>query len=296
MLRSVIETNPDALAIADALDAERRAGRVRGPLHGIPVLIKDNIDTADRMTTTAGLARARRVASPPRDAFVVERLRDAGAVILGKTNLSASGRTSARTRSTSGWSARGGQARNPYALDRNPCGSSSGSGAAVAANLCAVARRHRDRRLDRLPVVGRTASSASSRRSGWSAAPASSRSRTARTPPGRWRARWPTPRRCSSAMAGADPRDAATAASAATCEADYTAVPRPERARGRADRRRQRSSFGFNDRGRRRDARTRSRAMRDAGAEHRRSGRHPARAASSTTASSRCCCTSSRPT
>ena len=135
-LGSVIEVNPDARAIADALDAERGARGPRGPLHGIPVLIKDNIDTADRMSTTAGsLALEGSIA--PRDAFVVERLRAAGAVILGKTNLSewANFRS---TKSTSGWSARGGQTRNPYALDRNPCGSSSGTGVAIAANLAAI--------------------------------------------------------------------------------------------------------------------------------------------------------------
>ena len=136
-LRSVIETNPDALSIADALDRERKEKGPRGPLHGIPVLIKDNIDTADRMKTTAG-SLALADAPQPRDAAVVERLRASGAVILGKTNLSewANFRS---THSSSGWSGRGGQTRNPYALDRNPCGSSSGSGAAVAANLCVVA-------------------------------------------------------------------------------------------------------------------------------------------------------------
>ncbi|HKX29060.1 MAG TPA: amidase [Blastocatellia bacterium] len=136
-INSVIETNPEALAIAESLDRERQAGRTRGPLHGIPILVKDNLDTADRMKTTAGsLALADSIA--PRDSFVVERLRAAGAIILGKTNLSewANFRSS---KSTSGWSGRGGQTRNPYALDRNPCGSSSGSGAAVAASLCAVA-------------------------------------------------------------------------------------------------------------------------------------------------------------
>jgi amidase len=135
-LNSVIETNPDALAIADALDRERKAGRVRSPLHGVPVLIKDNIDTADRMATTAG-SLALVGARPRRDAFVVERLRAAGAVIVGKTNLSewANFRS---THSSSGWSGRGGQTRNPYALDRNPCGSSSGTGAAVSANLALV--------------------------------------------------------------------------------------------------------------------------------------------------------------
>ncbi len=135
-LRSVIEVNPDAVRIASAMDAERRAGRVRGPMHGIPVLIKDNIDTADRMQTTAGsLALLGQPA--PQDAFLVERLRAAGAVLLGKTNLSewANFRS---TRSTSGWSGRGGQTRHPYVLDRNPCGSSSGTGAAIAASLATV--------------------------------------------------------------------------------------------------------------------------------------------------------------
>ncbi len=132
-VNSVLEQNPDALASARALDAERLRQGARGPLHGIPVLLKDNIDTADKMQTTAGsLALAGTRA--PRDAFVVQRLRAAGAVILGKTNMSewANFRSA---RSASGWSARGGQTRNPYILDRNPCGSSSGSGAAVAANL-----------------------------------------------------------------------------------------------------------------------------------------------------------------
>jgi amidase len=136
-LRSISDVNPDALRIAGELDAERRQGRVRGPLHGIPLVIKDNIDTADRMPTTAG-SLALEGATAPRDAFVVERLRAAGAVIFAKAALSewANFRS---MHSTSGWSARGGQVRNPYALDRNPCGSSSGSGVAVAANLAAVA-------------------------------------------------------------------------------------------------------------------------------------------------------------
>ncbi|HEY0172815.1 MAG TPA: amidase [Pyrinomonadaceae bacterium] len=135
-LNSVIETNPDAVSIAESLDRERKAGRVRGPLHGVPVLVKDNIDTADRMETTAG-SLALVGAKPRRDAYVVERLRAAGAVIVGKTNLSewANFRS---THSSSGWSGRGGQTKNPYALDRNPCGSSSGSGAAVSANLALV--------------------------------------------------------------------------------------------------------------------------------------------------------------
>jgi amidase len=136
-LRSVIEINPDALTIADELDAERKAKGPRGPLHGIPILIKDNIATADRMMTTAG-SLALEGSPAPRDAFIVTRLRAAGAVILGKTNPSewANFRS---TRSTSGWSGRGGQTKNPYALDRNPSGSSSGSGVAAAANLCAAA-------------------------------------------------------------------------------------------------------------------------------------------------------------
>jgi amidase len=136
-IRAVIELNPDVLSIARALDAEREQGRSRGPLHGIPVMLKDNIDTADGMHTTAGsLALAGHIAR--RDSFVALKLREAGAVILGKTNLSewANFRS---TRSTSGWSGRGGLSRNPYALDRNPCGSSSGSAAAVSANLCTVA-------------------------------------------------------------------------------------------------------------------------------------------------------------
>src|SRR5690349_11455378 len=136
-LRSVIELNPDAESIAAALDRERKERGARGPLHGIPILIKDNIDTHDRMMTTAG-SLALEGAKPLQDASVARKLRDAGAVILGKTNLSewANFRSS---KSSSGWSGRGGQTKNPYALDRNPCGSSSGSGAAAAANLCAAA-------------------------------------------------------------------------------------------------------------------------------------------------------------
>ncbi|MFO1501063.1 MAG: amidase [Verrucomicrobiota bacterium] len=135
-LNSVIELNPEALAIARDLDRERKARGRRGPLHGIPILIKDNIATHDSMSTTAG-SLALCGAAPRQDAFVVQRLREAGAVILGKTNLSewANFRSS---QSTSGWSGRGGLTRNPYVLDRNPSGSSSGSGAAVAANLCAA--------------------------------------------------------------------------------------------------------------------------------------------------------------
>jgi len=135
-INAVIERNPEALAIATELDRERKAKRLRGPLHGIPVLIKDNIDTHDRMTTTAG-SLALGGSMPLQDSFVARRLRDAGAVIMGKTNLSewANFRSS---HSSSGWSGRGGQTKNPYVLDRNPCGSSSGTGAAIAANLAVV--------------------------------------------------------------------------------------------------------------------------------------------------------------
>jgi len=136
-LNAVIEVNPDAISIAETLDQERKDGKVRGPLHGIPILIKDNIDTGDKMMTTAGsLALEGNKASS--DAFIIGELRKAGAVLLGKTNLSewANFRS---TRSSSGWSSRGGQTKNPYMLDRSPCGSSSGSGTAVAANLCAIA-------------------------------------------------------------------------------------------------------------------------------------------------------------
>ena len=136
-LKSVIELNPDALNIAKKMDEERKNNQMRGPLHGIPILIKDNIDTGDKMLTTAGsLALLGNRAE--KDAFIVKKIREAGMVLLGKTNLSewANFRS---TNSSSGWSGRGGQVRNPYCLDRSPCGSSSGSGAAVAANLCAIA-------------------------------------------------------------------------------------------------------------------------------------------------------------
>lgn len=137
-LRSVIEINPDALAIADGLDRERSRGKIRGPLHGIPILIKDNIDTADRMLTTAGSLALVDAPTPKEDAHIVELLRKSGAVIIGKTNLSewANFRS---TKSISGWSGRGLQTNNPYFLDQNPCGSSSGSGVAVSANLAAAA-------------------------------------------------------------------------------------------------------------------------------------------------------------
>ncbi|HSB03310.1 MAG TPA: amidase [Anaerolineales bacterium] len=136
-LNSVIELNPDALEIADTLDEERKAGKPRGALHGIPILIKDNIDTHDRMQTTAG-SLALEGHSAAKDAFIVKQLRKAGALILGKTNLSEWANFRGK-HSVSGWSSRGGLTRNPYALDRSACGSSSGSGTAVAANLCAAA-------------------------------------------------------------------------------------------------------------------------------------------------------------
>lgn len=136
-IMSVLEINPDAIDIAKKLDKERKNGKVRSPLHGIPILIKDNIDTADNMKTTAGSLALLDAPVPVRDAFVVERLRKAGAVILGKTNLSewANFRS---TKSVSGWSGRGGQTNNPYILDKNPCGSSAGTGAAISANLAPI--------------------------------------------------------------------------------------------------------------------------------------------------------------
>ena len=140
--RSVLELNPDALAIADARDKERKRGKLRGPMHGIPILIKDNIDTADKMLTTAGSLALVDAPKPKMDAFVVQQLRKAGAVIMGKTNLSewANFRGNPRgDRGTSGWSGRGGQTNSPYFLDQNPSGSSSGSGVSVSANLCAAA-------------------------------------------------------------------------------------------------------------------------------------------------------------
>ena len=136
-LNAIIEINPDAFSIAKQMDNERKARKNRGPLHGIPIVIKDNIDTGDKMQTTAGsLAMAENIASS--DAFIVKKLREAGAIIIGKTNLSewANFRS---TQSSSGWSSRGGQTKNPYFLDHNPCGSSAGSGVAVSANLCVVA-------------------------------------------------------------------------------------------------------------------------------------------------------------
>ncbi len=136
-LRSVLSVNPDALAIAEQLEQERKAGKIRGPLHGVPVLLKDNIDTRDQMPTTAG-SRALQYSFPPEDSWVTQKLREAGAVILGKANLSEWANFRSE-RSSSGWSGMNGQTNNPYVLTKNPCGSSSGSGVAVSANLCMLA-------------------------------------------------------------------------------------------------------------------------------------------------------------
>jgi amidase len=218
-LRSIIEVNPEALSIAEALDAERKGGRIRGPLHGIPVLIKDNVGTSDRTNTTAG-SLALEGAIPSTDSHVAERLRAAGAVLLAKTNLSewANFRSS---RSSSGWSARGGQCRNPYVLDRNPCGSSSGSGAATSANLGAVSigtetdgsivcPSNANGLVGLKPTVGLVS------RAG--IVPISHSQDTA----------GPMTRTVAdaaillSAIAGVDPRDPATAASEGRTESDYT--------------------------------------------------------------------------
>jgi amidase len=137
MLNAVIQVNPDALTIAAELDREMKEGKVRGPMHGVPVLLKDNIDTHDGMETTAG-SRALRGSHPPKDSFVAQKLREAGAVIIGKANLSEWANFRGNL-SSSGWSGVGGQTKNPYILDRNPCGSSSGSAVAVSANLCMTA-------------------------------------------------------------------------------------------------------------------------------------------------------------
>src|SRR5712692_1116543 len=242
-LRSVIETNPDALAIADALDRERKQKGARGPLHSIPVLVKDNIDTADRMQTTAGslaLAGLR----PVRDAFVIQRLRQVGAVLLGKTNLSewANIRSS---HSTSGWSGRGGQTKNPYALDRNPCGSSSGSGVAVAANLCSLTIGTETDGSVVCPasangIVGIKPTLGLLSRSGiipiaHSQDTAGPMARTVRDAA-----------ILLNALAGPDPRDAATAEGKGKIEADYTRFLDPNGLRG-ARIGVARKYFGFSD-------------------------------------------------
>jgi len=242
-LASVIEVNPDALAIADGLDQERAQKHVRGPMHGIPVLIKDNIDTADRMQTTAG-SLALLGSKPVRDSFVAQRLREAGAVILGKTNLSewANIRSS---HSSSGWSGRGGQTKNPYALDRNPCGSSSGSGAATAANLCTVAVGTETDGSVVCPaaangLVGIKPTLGLVSRSGiipiaHSQDTAGPMTRTVRDAA-----------ILLGAMAGVDARDSATAASAGKAAADYTSFLDPNGLKG-ARIGVARKYFGFSD-------------------------------------------------
>jgi len=228
-LNSVIEVNPDALAIATAMDKERADKHVRGPLHGVPVLIKDNIDTADSMQTTAG-SLALLGSKPVRDSFVAQKLREAGAVILGKTNLSewANIRSS---HSSSGWSGRGGQTKNPYALDRNPCGSSSGSGAATAANLCTLAVGTETDGSVVCPasangLVGIKPTLGLISRSGiipiaHSQDTAGPMARTVRDAA-----------ILLGALAGVDPRDSATAASAGKAAADYTKFLDPKGLRG----------------------------------------------------------------
>jgi len=218
-LHAIIETNPDALTGAEQLDRERTARGARGPLHGIPVLLKDNIDTADRMTTTAG-SLALEGSVPPHDSHVAERLRAAGAILLAKANMSEWANIRS-THSTSGWSARGGQCRNPYLLDRNPCGSSSGSAAAVSANFGAVAIGTETDGSIVSPasangVVGIKPTVGLVSRAG--IIPISHTQDTA----------GPLCRTVADAaallgaLAGADPRDKATAAAAGHLEADYT--------------------------------------------------------------------------
>jgi amidase len=229
-LRSILDVNPDALEIADKLDAERKESGPRGPLHGIPVLLKDNVDTFDRMTTTAG-SLALEGSIPGRDSFVAERLRAAGAVLLAKTNLSewANIRSS---RSSSGWSARGGQCRNPYVLDRNPCGSSSGSGAATSANLGAVSigtetdgsivcPANANGLVGLKPTVGLVS------RSG--IVPISHSQDT----PGPMTRTVADAAAVLSALVGVDPTDPATSASVAHAESDYLSFLDPNALRGR---------------------------------------------------------------
>ena len=270
-LRSVIELNPDALAIAKALDEERKAKGPRGPLHGIPVLIKDNIGTADKMQTTAG-SLALVGAVPSREAFIVERLRAAGAVILGKTNLSewANFRS---THSSSGWSGRGGQCRNPYALDRTPSGSSSGSGAATAANFCAVSVGTETDGSIVSPsaacsLVGLKPTLGLVSRSG--IIPISHSQDTA----------GPMTRTVADAaallgvLAGIDPADAVTASSKGHAHGGLHALPRPERAEGRAHRRPARALLRLPPR-HRRAHRAGAGADEGPGRRHRRCGQPP---------------------
>lgn len=242
-VNSVIELNPDALAIAEALDKERKNKAARGPLHGIPVLIKDNIDTADKMQTTAG-SLALVGPHAPRDSHVAQKLREVGAVIVGKTNLSewANIRSS---HSVSGWSGRGGLTRNPYALDRNPCGSSSGSGAAVASNFCALAVGTETDGSVVCPasangIVGIKPTLGMISRAGiipiaHSQDTAGPMARTVRDAA-----------ILLNALAGTDPRDPATAASIGKIAADYTSFLDPNGLRG-ARIGVARKYFGFSD-------------------------------------------------
>jgi amidase len=242
-VNSVIELNPDALAIAEALDQERKDKGARGPLHGIPVLIKDNIDTADRMQTTAG-SLALVGSHPVKDSFVAQKLREAGAVILGKTNLSEWANIRSN-HSVSGWSGRGGLTRNPYALDRNPCGSSSGSGAATAANLCGLAAGTETDGSVVCPsnangIVGIKPTLGLISRSGiipiaHSQDTAGPMARTVRDAT-----------ILLNALAGADPRDRSTAASNGKIAADYTRFLDPKGLRG-ARIGVARKYFGFSD-------------------------------------------------
>jgi amidase len=229
-LHSVIELNPEALAIAKALDRERRAKGLRGPLHGLPILVKDNLESADRMKTTAGSLALLDAPAPARDAFVLARLRAAGAVLLGKTNLSewANFRSS---RSNSGWSARGGQTRNPHVLDRNPSGSSSGSAVAVAAGLCAAAvGTETDGSIvspsSACGIVGLKPTLGLLSRAG--IIPLAHSQDT----PGPMTRTVRDAALLLSAMAGVDPRDQATAAAAGRLEADYTRFLDAEGLRG----------------------------------------------------------------
>lgn len=228
-LRHVLETNPDAGAIAEGLDRERAAGRIRGPMHGIPIVLKDNIDTGDRMTTTAG-SLALEGSHAGRDAFLAERLRAAGAILLAKTSMSewANFRS---TRSSSGWCSRGGQGKNPYALDRSPCGSSSGTGGAVAANYAAAGIGTETDGSITCPaatvgLVGLKPTVGLVSRSG--IIPISATQDTA----------GPIARTVAdaavllSAMTGVDPRDPATRASGPHAESDYTRFLDPDGLRG----------------------------------------------------------------
>jgi amidase len=243
MLNSVIEVNPDALSIAEALDKERQARGARGPLFGIPVLIKDNIDTGDRMLTTAG-SLALVGSRPAQDSFVAAKLRQAGAVILGKTNLSEWANIRSG-HSTSGWSGRGGLTRNPYALDRNPCGSSSGSGAAVSANLCALAVGTETDGSVVCPsssngIVGIKPTLGLLSRSG--IIPIAHSQDT----PGPMARSVRDAAILLSALAGIDPKDTATADTAGKASADYTASLDPNGLQG-ARVGVARKYFGFND-------------------------------------------------